>query len=129
MTTQWIATRVLTAPNGETIEISLGIPYQDSKGMWLCPIRYVRNGHVEEKMGFGVDAFQALIVALGRISLEWQGRAWWPLIGKSYSGFPKIVDGDPELIDHDRLYKMIDEEMERQSTEALAKKRAEKKQQ
>jgi hypothetical protein len=116
----WIATRVLVAPNGETLEISVGAPFERDH-VWVCPYQYVRNGVAEAKSVEGGDALQALHIALSLISREYgQSEFVWPSTGK-HSGLPIIVDGDPELIDHRKLAKVIDDEMERMTAEALAR--------
>ena len=128
MTEHWIATRRLTAEDGGTIEVSVGIPCpSDTPTSWQCPIRYVRNGQVEDKVGSGEDAFQALYNALGRISLELEckGYSWSPGY-PGWANFPRVVGGDPTMVDLVSLYKMIDDEMDRQSFECLARNRADR---
>lgn len=104
---RWMATRWLNEPDGTLIEVSIGQPYVDALERWHCPFRYIREGTVTSKSAPGGDGFQALINALGTMSRDWHGKATWA--GLDHPGFPIIVDGEPALVDYNKIRALIDE--------------------
>jgi hypothetical protein len=128
MTEQWIATRRLTDDGGGTIDVSVGVPRPSDAPEtmpWRCPIRYVVGDQVVDKLCGGMDAFQALYNALEKISreLECKQFAWSPEC-PGWADFPRIVGGDPKMVDLSSVYKIIDDEIDRQMADFVARKRA-----
>ena len=88
-----IARRVLSEkghPNREIV-VSLGMPRPDRHkgGDWECPFLIESNGKPKVQKGFGLDAMQALVIALRgiRVTLDCTGRdLFWvdPEIGMDF---------------------------------------------
>lgn len=115
----WIASRTLTDPAGKAVEVSIAAPV-DAGDCWECPVRFVRDGVESLKDSHGNDAFEALANALTMIQQEVRGCTLHPSI-PGWSGFPKIVGGDPHTMDLPRLHDVIDAEVDRQTREYRAK--------
>ena len=87
-----------------TVAVRIGRPVPDPepRGDWLCPIQFVgfrRAGLSGVQPILGVDALQALVLALGHIQLELSalqddlhtsGRARLTWLGSADLGFPAI---------------------------------------
>jgi hypothetical protein len=75
--TSVIATRTFDViQNGVSsrLIVEIGMPIQDVETIagvdWRCPIRFVKGASIQEHRSFGVDAFQALQLALQLIHNE-----------------------------------------------------------
>lgn len=93
-----IATRVyeIERPDGGVAEVTLSLgrprPVPDEED-WFCPYRFAGEGGARISCAFGVDALQALVLALNMIAIELHaseeakaGRMTW--LGQSDLGLP-----------------------------------------
>ena len=99
-----IAERELTLVSNEkqgSVTVSLGRPYREADGAYLCPFRVKGLGKELSREAGGVDGIQAMQLALvmigAELSLYGESLRW----GTSQSiGFPKSIHdpalGDPE---------------------------------
>jgi hypothetical protein len=98
-----IAERRLNPPDapGRSIVVSLGKP-RKTKGAddWRCPFRIDGTGIRKVEYGYGVDAFQALTMALEGIRY-FLDRLDTPLVWggmlKDHSGFQRVIPWLPEF--------------------------------
>lgn len=112
-----IARRTIDEYTGDAIlptEISIGAPHPDDDGNWKCPILIDGRDDSGVEYIFGVDAFQALLLALLRIRqrLDNSGSAFkW--LGMPGSGIPKQVPVDYGRGLEDRVDALIERETTR----------------
>ena len=87
------------------IMIEMDAPQMESKEAWYCDVRFSRDGHFDDQCfkGYGVDAIQSLIMAMGRIKYEldklqidftYMGKPYWFYFPKfiPFSYGAKLVD-------------------------------------
>jgi hypothetical protein len=62
--------RSFSGPNGQTITARVRVPVQDPEipEVWRCSYQVLGLGHQKWRMAVGVDAVQALLLALSNIS-------------------------------------------------------------
>lgn len=122
-----IASRVLTEANARDskITIIIGAPRRVEADHWLCP--YLIEGIVESGIhyGFGVDALQSLLVALGRIRFDLE-QTERPFIwfGDS-AGIPQQVPTDFGRTYEQRVDRAIQRESKRAWFDRLRARKAE----
>ncbi len=100
----------------KAVVVKLGIPRKDMQkgGDWLCPIQVRGLGDPTVKHIHGIDAFQALIMALEcvRAHLEpRRGQLSWAAGEKGQTGFPRYV---PDIFGQKfsmKVNKFIDQEI------------------
>jgi hypothetical protein len=100
-----------------TVVVSLGKPRKiRGSSDWQCPFRIEGAGIHQHERGCGIDAFQALTMALEGIryfldrspeSLVWGG------VIENHSGFQRIIPLVPDLGETRRLERMVDQELRR----------------
>ena len=94
-----VAIRTLTTAGGEPWEATLGVPELVTEGEWRCPFSAGPKGAAEIRHAHGLDAFQALMMAIVGIrtalkdlppEYEWEGGApgdhGFPLFVPQYFG-------------------------------------------
>jgi hypothetical protein len=113
----WIASRTLTnAATGETVEVALAVPEKISAEEWRCAFRV--DGGDDDRVYFahGLDAFQALIMALEGVrsvvqsvdaKISWRGGE----LGDS--GFPRFVPQFYGLEFANEINRLIDNEIKK----------------
>ena len=114
---QWIAIRVFTDQlTGERLEAGLAIPEMVSEREWRCAFRLGAPEPDSIHYAYGLDAFQALFMALEGIRttlLRSAGKLSWEGGDPGASGFPRFV---PEYYGSsfaNEINRVIDESIER----------------
>jgi hypothetical protein len=107
-----IASRTLTlrdAPGDASVEVSIFVPEPDG-GSWTCRYEIGWPHGKWESFGAGVDAMQALTIALQKIGVEIyfseyhkSGQLFWDKPGNGY-GFPVPPSARDVLIGDDIKY-------------------------
>lgn len=121
----WIATRILTDPQGgPDLEVRLGVPTAVAEELWECPFSLAEAGQpAAVYSGCGVDAFQALVQAQEgiRVALAKTGRKLCWLGGEpGHTGFTRSVPISFGLGLVQHLEALIEEEVERYAHQAAA---------
>ncbi|MBS0536894.1 MAG: hypothetical protein JSR72_22785 [Proteobacteria bacterium] len=108
-----IGTRTLTWRDGErTMEIPISIyaPERETPGVWRCRYDVGWPEGLRVFAGYGVDAIQALVIALGMIGAELYSSSYhksgslvWDKPGSGY-GFPVVPTLRDLLIGEDVKY-------------------------
>jgi hypothetical protein len=88
---KWIAKRSLVDASGVETPVYLGTPEKFGPDEWRCPFR-IGKKPAEVQYAHGFDAFQTLIIALGkiRVALGTLGPLTWKG-GDGDPGFPQFV--------------------------------------
>jgi len=77
-----------------TVKVAVGRPRQKGEGEYLCPFQIAGLDDSEVQHAYGIDCFQALILALDgiRSNLEKSGKTFtWAGGEKGEDGFPRFV--------------------------------------
>jgi hypothetical protein len=107
-----VGTRVLTlrTHTGDVpVPVSLFVPAEDG-GAWRCGYEIGWPGEPRQSAAWGVDALQALHLAMQKIAFDLyasdhhrEGRLSWPGQGAGY-GFPMPKGGRDLLVGYDREF-------------------------
>ena len=116
----WIATRMLSTGKDsgvKDVEVSIGAPEQESADTWRCPFRVGFAGTGEIQYAYGIDGFQALMIAFSgirakieelKLDVSWEGA----LAGdRGDHGFPQWVPQSFGLEFQKRIDELIDREL------------------
>jgi hypothetical protein len=98
---------------GKTIEVNIGSPEQVSPTEWKCPIRVATSADEVRNDVRGMDAFQALSLALEAIPLLLKNKlpdAYWHEAGDN--GFARVVPVAFGAEFFKKIDRMIDAEAE-----------------
>jgi hypothetical protein len=112
---QWIATRTLTDAIGDQIVVKIGVPEMVEPAHWRCPVMFVVDGKQEIKHAYGMDAWQAVILAPQLVRKELIDRGathWWDGGEPGDPGFPMIVPPSFGIAFSRKLEAMIEKELE-----------------
>lgn len=111
-------------PRHKDVKVVIGKPRKRREGEWACPYYISGVGMERIRYVYGVDAFQALLLAFQgiRISLEKTGKRFsWIGGEEGDTGLPRFVPDCFGLKFSNRLERLIDREVER-FTRQLEKK-------
>lgn len=117
----WIAVRTLSSKRGlesESVEAKIGVPEEESPDTWRCPFMVMDSGTGDIEYAYGLDAFQALLMAIAGIRariehlhLEVSWRGSMPE-DESDHGFPYYVPQSFGFRFSKRIETLIERELE-----------------
>lgn len=111
------------------VVVRLGMPRRRSPTEWRCPFHISGLGSPRVQYGVGSDAFQALLIGLGRIfrSLEESGLTMtWEFGNPGITGFSPIIPHFMEQKFFRKVERMIEDQLW-QTAQAAARVRKRKK--
>lgn len=113
--TPLVAERLLTRNDGRSVAVRIGKPRKVAPDEWECPYHVSGLGMRRVAVARGIDAVQALILAIEstRIFLEQRiDRLSWPFGEAGDLGFPRLVPSALGISFARRINEMIDREIE-----------------
>jgi hypothetical protein len=117
---EWIVSRTLIdGDSGAEVVVALGRPQQVRDGEWSCAFSSDVASSEHTQQAFGVDAFQALLVAIEGVhwALSRSGRRLNWIAEPGDTCIPRLTPTSFGLAFRQRIERMLDDEIERHAEE------------